>query len=254
MKSVKGYIGDAFFKTVKKTIPFFENHSIADIRLFFKHYILGRSYVKFYAALMDNIIEEDENWGVGITKKGQLDYLINQQGLKEDMSFLDYGCGAVNAGVYFIQYLNKGKYVGVDISEKVIISGKQRLSSESLDQKEPQLIHIEDGSVKVLGEKKFDVIWTQSVFTHLPESEIEKIIKNLLPFMHKKSTFYATCHLLESGSKFVNVKDFAQSLGFYESLALKYGLKAEQMTDWIHPQEETISDANKNGLIKMTFQ
>ena len=59
----------------------------------------------------------------------QFEYLRDRD-LPRDASFLDYGCGPAAAGIFFIEYLDAGKYVGTDISEKSIEVGREFIESK----------------------------------------------------------------------------------------------------------------------------
>ena len=144
---------------------------------FFFYKIIKKEYFKYYSIRMDNLVSEDSQWGLK-NKKFQIDYLISY-GLKKNMKFLDYGCGAINSGRYFIDYLNEENYVGVDVSEKVLKLGEKRVDKFKLRSKKPRLIHIKSlNQIKNLNEK-FDVVWGQSVLTHMPPEDLNIFLKEI---------------------------------------------------------------------------
>tara|TARA_R110002072_G_scaffold1598_8_gene13689 strand:+ start:14379 stop:15113 length:735 start_codon:yes stop_codon:yes gene_type:complete len=94
--------------------------------------------------------------------------------------FLEYGCGSCGLAVHVINVLDKGNYVGCDISEGALTKGRSIVSENpSLEKKAPVLILFKDLAElsSKLGDRKFDWIVLNSVFTHLSEDKIIECLK-----------------------------------------------------------------------------
>jgi cyclopropane fatty-acyl-phospholipid synthase-like methyltransferase len=210
--------------------------------------LTGSSYSKYYADRMDRIVRRNPNWGLNLNKRFQLDYLV-AQGLRPDSSLLDYGCGALAAGVHFIEYLLPDRYVGVDISAEVLAEGKRRLLSKNLMGKRAELHHIESGALDVLGNRKFDVIWAQSVFTHMPPEDIHNLLRDIPRHMHASSRFYATFARTDRDNHQERFKDWYYNIESFKNEAVLSNLHMEVMPDWRHPDDNVGCDT----LIQFTL-
>jgi len=211
------------------------------------HRLTGSSYREYYADRMDQIVRRNPRWGLNLNKKFQLDYL-KAHGLRPESSLLDYGCGALAAGVHFIEYLQPGKYVGVDISAEVLAEGGRRLARNDLLAKRSELHRIESGLLAVLGNRRFDVIWAQSVFTHMPPEDIHNLLRDIRRHMHAESCFYATFARTDGDTHQMRFKDWYYNVDFFRREASLFDLRMEIMPDWKHPDDCTGSDT----LIQLT--
>ena len=67
--------------------------------------------------------------------KLQFDFMM-QQGLKPHHVLLDIGCGPLRGGVYFIKYLDKGNYLGIDKNKSLVNGGiEKELGQQLLNKK-----------------------------------------------------------------------------------------------------------------------
>ena len=106
----------------------------------------GKSYSEYYARRMDRIVRRNPAWGLNLNREFQLDYL-KAKGFLPHHRLLDYGCGALSAGIHFIGYLDADRYVGVDISRAVLEEGLRRVASAGLEAKGPRVHHIDQGNM-----------------------------------------------------------------------------------------------------------
>jgi cyclopropane fatty-acyl-phospholipid synthase-like methyltransferase len=196
---------------------------------------------------MDRIVRRNPDWGLNSNKRFQLDYLATH-GLKPDSTLLDYGCGALAAGIHFIEYLAPAKYVGVDISTEVLAEGRRRLERMNLSKKRPELHRIESGSLAALKERRFDVIWAQSVLTHMPPGDIQNLLQAIRPHLHEGSRFFATFAATDGEPHQKLFKDWYYNIEFFRRQADASGLHVQVMEDWVHPDDLLGSDT----LIQLT--
>ncbi len=99
----------------------------------------------------------------------QLDYLV-AEGLSPQMNLLDVGCGCLRAGVWFIPYLEPGRYFGIDVSAPLLDAGYDvELPAAGLQGRLARENLLANGSFEAwrFG-TPFDMALAQSVFTHLP--------------------------------------------------------------------------------------
>jgi ubiquinone/menaquinone biosynthesis C-methylase UbiE len=200
------------------------------------HKLTGSSYVAYYARRMDSIVSRNPAWGLNLDRSYQVEYL-RAHGLARGMTMLDYGCGALAAGVLFIQYLEAARYFGVDISSKALEEGRRRLRMQGLEHKNPTLVHVKDLSLGELEGRRFDVIWAQSVFTHMPPDDIRAALAQLRLLMHANSRFYATYAWSAQGPVQKRYKDWYYNTSYFSHAANEAGLVVEEMADWRHPAD-----------------
>lgn len=208
---------------------------LATIYLFTRYWLIGRSYTSFYARMMDMRVRRHRQWGLNLEKGFQLAYL-KAHGLTTDMRFLDYGCGAVAAGRHFMEYLEEGRYVGVDISPDVLEEGRRRTAEWGLMSKNPTLL-LDDGTLSSLAGRQFDIIWAQSVLTHMPPEDIERLLRKIPPLMSDSGAFYATISRDDRRVRSRRMKDWFYPVSFIQQAAQDGGLTATVMPDWRHPND-----------------
>lgn len=196
-----------------------------------KNNLFGTKYRDYYLAEVEKTVSKDSSWKMDVEKEYQLDYL-KSHGVKPNMTFLDYGCGPLSAGRYFIDYLESEKYIGVDISERVLEIGKKRIKKFGLIEKKPQLFHLPWGSFEPLEGKIFDIIWCNGVFSHTSPEDIKFVVKNFSKMMDSNSIFYVTFGLTKGNTFQRNFRSWRYNLEFFEKISKEYGLNVEFLADW----------------------
>ena len=210
---------------------------LIDIIEYYSIYIQKKSYSDYYAKRMNRIVKNNPKWGLNLNKKFQLDFLI-QQGLSKSSTFLDYGCGAVSAGIHFIEYLDQSKYFGVDISSMAIHEAKRRIENKNLTVNKPTILLIDTNSKDFFDNLKFNYIWSQSVFTHLPPKEAKEIFLLLSNKLAPKGSFYFNfCNNKNNKIEQKNFKDWYYPTSFFYNLAKEFNLNIKIIEDWKHPED-----------------
>lgn len=99
---------------------------------------------------------------------------LKKLGLKPSSTVLEIGCGPLTAGVPVIEYLDPNRYVGVDVRSTVLNCAWQVIGKQGLSVKNPQLIRSDNFADDVLGDRRFDFIWTFSVLYHLSDDILDR--------------------------------------------------------------------------------
>jgi SAM-dependent methyltransferase len=123
--------------------------------------------------------------------KLQLDFTI-EHGLGTDARFLDVACGALRAGIHFVDYLEPGNYYGIDINESLLEAGYEIEMPGRLRAKLPRE-HLRctkrfDCDFGV----EFDAAIAHSLFTHLPLNDIRLCLYRVAQHMKVGGRFFAT--------------------------------------------------------------
>lgn len=177
--------------------------------------LTGRSWIDFYGDRLDRMGREH----IGtLPNEKYLDggrlflEFLKKQGLERHHRILDYGCGIMRAALHLVPYLDQGRYTGVDISRARIEHGKWLLSNAGIPEDGYAVHAVRDCALRELKDQKFDFVWANSVLTHMPESDIQALLKALKHHLHADSNFYFTYSLTEpdeaNGPKRLNTKDF----------------------------------------------
>lgn len=91
---------------------------------------------------------------------------------------LDLGCGTMRLGRYLIPFLNAGNYTGLDVSPDALQAGRERLWDSVVEQKVPRLKSNDDLRLNELA-APVDLVWGQSVVSHLPGSDVRELFDAL---------------------------------------------------------------------------
>jgi SAM-dependent methyltransferase len=173
----------------------------------------------------------------------QLQFL-RSQGLQPEHFLLDVGCGSLRAGTKFIDYLDSGRYFGIDSDAKVLAAGRDiEVQKSGLAEKKPTLCQVTDFDLSVFGrpELYFDFAMAQSVFTHLDPDMIEICLIRVMRRMQPGGHFFATFY--ESGDGSIKYGCAYPEMPWYpfamfKEMAERIGMAVEYIGNWGHPNNK----------------
>jgi len=125
--------------------------------------------------------------------------------LKPGFRVLDVGCGYGNLLEYLPKKIN---YLGVDISQIYIDYAKKRYSSRGR-------FICADVTKLVLKEEKFDIIFINSLFHHLSDSKVKKLLESLKTFIEKETIVVSADPVYLENSSFLARFFASQDRGKY---------------------------------------
>lgn len=100
--------------------------------------------------------------------------LMRHFGLRADHRFVDYGCGPVRAGRYFMRYLDQGRYCGCDYNADFIRVARQIVAEdEGLAARAPDLRHVE-AFLEIAPDHDFMLMF--SVLNHCKREQRERML------------------------------------------------------------------------------
>lgn len=175
----------------------------------------------------------------------QFDFL-RRVGLEPRHRLLDLGCGTLRGGIPLIEYLEPGRYTGIEVRAEVLEQGRRELAEAGLESRRPDLRVCADLAQLSL-EVRFDFVWAFSVLIHMDD----EVATGALEF--------AARHLEPAGQMFANVNAgsapdriwqgfpvVTRPLRFYEDLATRAGLRVEPLgtlRELGHASGEAAADA-----------
>ena len=161
-------------------------------------------------------------------RRFQIDFL-QDAGLLPEHFLFDIGCGTLRGGVPLIDYLETGRYFGLESRPEVLAQGLLELRDSKLADKRPCLILNADIGTLELA-TRFDYVWAFSVLIHMTD----EIARDCLRFVAQ--------HLRDGGAFFANVNIGTPSNGswqgfpvtrrpaeFYRALGEEHGLSLEDL-------------------------
>ena len=233
------------------------NRSIyfSNLIIYLKNIIRGKDWTEFYENLMDETVKNDKDvFGDPEEKRFHLEYMITK-GLLPESRFLDYGCGSGVSGKSFIEYLNKDKYTGVDISNEAIKTARDRIKdNNNLNLKNPNFKYIKKADMEILQGNEFDYIFANSVFTHMPLEDINFMLNQLKIYIHKDSVYYATICRTEGKSRMVQFRTWMHSVDEVKRVAEENGYECNVHSDWSHPSDPEGTGKERYNDTMLSFQ
>lgn len=208
----------------------------------------NRPYLEYYRALMEYRTKRDPVAAVGGNwdKMGLLQFeRLQKYGMKPHHTLFDFGCGTLRGGIHAIRYLDTGHYTGNDISNAILESAQQIIEKENLAAKNPKLILTKDIEFSEVAGNTYDYMMAQSVLSHMPPEDIERLFKNVKKIMHKDTIFLATFFLSENEkiTPSLTMKNYSYPYQWIKKTAAEAGLDAEM-----------VDKESKQKLLKITLQ
>jgi hypothetical protein len=105
---------------------------------------------------------------------------IVKLGLKPDDVLVDYGCGTLRMGIHAINYLEPGKYWGLEISDFLLQQGRELLGEALLVEKQPHLEVISPASVAAAAAVRPAMLISIRVLIHVHPDELEEYFANVM--------------------------------------------------------------------------
>jgi len=175
------------------------------------------------------LFEEMQQW--------QFEHL-RTQGLAPDDRVLDVGCGVLRGGIPLIEFLEPGHYYGMDISADALAVAREEVRRHDLGHKQPTLVNNDDLQFDdpAFNDVAFDVVWAQSVITHLPDRKVRELLANVGSVLAPDGVFHATIWETDEADVEVglNLYDYWYSLSYLDELAGRHGLTVARV-DADHP-------------------
>lgn len=180
----------------------------------------------------------------------QFSFLLSQ-GLRKEHVLMDIACGSLRLGVKVIPYLDPGHYLGIEKEAILIEKGiREELGESLMSEKRPRLICNADFDFNQFS-TYVDMAIAQSLFTHIPATQICSCLAMLRPWMKPESRFYAT--FFESDAEVENPSEpddhgyFAYTRSQMEDFGASQGYSMNYMGSWNHPRNQMILEYRLDG-------
>ena len=152
--------------------------------------------------------------------------ILKREGLEPRCSFLELGCGPLTAGIPVIDYLDPGKYTGVDIRASVLNMAWKEIGKAGLSAKNPRLIRSSSFASDELGNSTFDFIYSFSVLYHLSNEILDFYFETVGRRLAPSGKCIANVNTTIPSDKWLEFPFVKRSIDDYASIAMKHRLKA----------------------------
>jgi hypothetical protein len=165
--------------------------------------------------------------------------LLCTLGLRAHHCLLDFGCGSLRGGRFFMSYLNEGCYYGIEPNKWLIEDAvNNQIGQDFINLKKPHFNHNKDFASNVFS-TQFDFILAQSILSHTGNDLLRKCLYNFRDSLKEEGIVAAT---------FAEGKDEPHVTGWVypgavhyhistiKKLAQDIGLFATRIP-WYHPRQ-----------------
>lgn len=184
--------------------------------------------------------------------KLQLDFLVSQ-GLRPEHRMLDVGCGCLRAGVHLVQYLQPGRYYGIDVSQAMLDAGRGELAALRVEDRVPpqNLVCTADFDVSTF-DVRFEFALAQSVFTHLSLNQLRLCLNRVGSRMKSGGRFYISFFEVSASAQvpdsfchgeittYAARDPYHYQFHDFEHMAQGTGWRAHYVGEWGHPRRARI--------------
>lgn len=226
--------------------------------------LFGKSWNDFYRWMLelqernttlDTILRNPrQNTGRGLFAWWLGEYhcsFMREFGLRPEHTVLDFGCGYGRTAIPVIKYLKTGKYIGTELSDKRLLLAKEWVKREELEGLEPLFISSTDNTMPYLRDESVDVIWTLSVFTHMPEKEMHEVLSAFYRVLKKTGIVYFHYNSPTNAEVVCKptVKDFYWDSVFIEQTVVSHGFTFHRVENWIDELDKKIG--MKSNMLRL---
>ena len=137
---------------------------------------------------------------------------------------VDYGCGTLRLGALFINYLEPGRYIGLDIDQRILAAGRGQLANDLVETKRPTLEVISKESLAQVAARKPRWVCSKGVLQHVPPEELDEYFAGLSPLIHAGATGLLFSHIGPE-SRRMSLKTWAHDFDQLHATARDHGMQ-----------------------------
>lgn len=100
---------------------------------------------------------------------------LTRNGLLPEHRLLDIGCGPLQGGIAFIQYLNPHGYTGLDLDSRKLSEAYRQVGDTGNAPRNPRLMFSRSFGADELGDETFDFIWASQVLYYFDTETMKRL-------------------------------------------------------------------------------
>ena len=199
------------------------------------HRMAGGNYLTWYARRLDGFTANPDYIDEAFHETGFHDLeTMKRLGLKPHHTLHEFGCGSLRSARHFAEFLDPGNLSVNDASGGRIAAGRHYLLEKGFDFDSYRVaITVNSDNSLDWVRRKVDFVWCHAVFVHMPENDIEEVLRNLKKIMHGNSEFIFTYSEKPGETRpscRMGVKDWWHTHAFFGRLARRNGLEIEDLS------------------------
>lgn len=101
---------------------------------------------------------------------------LTRHGLAPRHAVIDIGCGPLTVGLRLIDYLEPGRYVGLDLQPAPLTEAYRRIAEHGLAHKNPTLVRSTTFGRDELAGRRFDYLWVSQLSYHLDDAQTADLL------------------------------------------------------------------------------
>jgi hypothetical protein len=148
-------------------------------------------YETYYAWVITNKLNAGRaHPAIGPTAKAargenEMIRVLRRHGLQPHHTFIDYGCGSLRLGRPIIQYLEPGRFWGLDIAQTFLDAGVRHIGAALTEEKKPNLHVIDAAGLQAASSARPDFIGAWHVCGKIPDQIFEDFFRKVIGLMHE---------------------------------------------------------------------
>ena len=229
--------------TSQSYISGLRNNSIRKLKLLRRRIYELRQYIPYLKELheLEAMVGPLGYWDK--LQKYQISFL-RSMGMKPHHNLLDVGCGPLQGGLAFIQYLDSQNYYGFDINDKKIQIAQTLVNKHQLSHKKPVIFTSTDFGKNHLEKKKFNFIWASQIIYYFDHNLITELFEQIAEVLNKNGKFYCDIIGKENVANTNNVWGYKlHSIDYLTSYCEIFGLQGRyigQIHEYGYPKALTL--------------
>lgn len=196
----------------------------------------GNSFKEFYAeSIVNALTGKEKHPSLGPNLKSgssgrarQTFQILMWQGIRPSDTLVDYGCGTLRVGALLIQHLERDRYIGLDIDDRILAVGRNQLPADLIDSKRPTLEVISPESLSRAAARKPRWVCSKGVLQHVPPEELNEFFENLSYLIHAGATGLLFSQLGRR-SKSVGVKKWVYDFNHLQAAAKRHDMQLDRL-------------------------
>jgi hypothetical protein len=135
--------------------------------------------------------------------------VLLQHGLQRHHTFIDYGCGSLRLGRPLVQFLQPGKFWGLDIAQEFLDQGIRYIGPDLNRRRRPNFRVIDEAGLAAAKAARPDFIGAWHVCGKIPDQILDSFFRKVLGLMHSGTQVFLQ---FEDSGKREQVHSLAWSL------------------------------------------
>lgn len=154
---------------------------------------------------------------------------LKENGLQPTNSLLEIGCGPLTGGVPIIDFLQPGKYVGIDIRSSALDLAWGEVAAAGLSGRNPRLICSSSFGSTELADEKFDFVLSFSVLYHLSDEVLREYFLAVANQLRPDGRCFAQINTTLSNSTWLQFPFLRRTAAEYAEVAAQTGLDTQSL-------------------------